>query len=263
MEKVVLVLVDGMRPDGIEACGNPFLLTLAGEGMSCLCGRTVMPAVTLPCHTSLFYSVDPERHGITTNIWRPMVRPFDSLGDVVAKSGKRAAMFYNWEELRDLNRPGSLVYSHYQTEDLPLEQGMESEVKLTAAAMTYLQKEQPDFLFLYLGYTDVAGHNYGWMAPQYLQALGNASNCIRQLKGALPEGYSLVVTADHGGHGRDHGIDVPEDMTIPMIYWGNSFSAGKTVQDSSIKDIAPTIAALLGLIPPREWEGRNLLVEQV
>lgn len=262
MEKVVLVLIDGMRPDGIEACGDSALLTLAAEGLSCLRGHTVRPSVTLPCHASLFFSVDPERHGITDNVWRPLVRPIDSLADVVAKQGKRAAMFYNWEELRDLNRPGSLVHSYYQTEDLPLTEGMASEVALTQETLRYLQKEQPDFLFLYLGYTDVAGHNHGWMTPEYLQALANASDCVRKLKDSLPEGYHLVVTADHGGHGRDHGLDVPEDTTIPMMYWGTLFEAGTTVQDSTIKDIAPTIAAVLGLTPPDEWEGKNLLQKE-
>ena len=56
-----------------------------------------MPSATLPCHTSMFRGVTPERHGITTNTWVPQVRPVPSLVDVLHRAGKRTAFFYNWE----------------------------------------------------------------------------------------------------------------------------------------------------------------------
>src|SRR5699024_10619828 len=158
-----LILIDGMRPDGTEACGNDTFQMLMRAGASCFHAQTVMPSVTLPCHASLFFSVDPTRHGITDNTWHPMARPIESLADVVKKFGGKTAMFYNWEELRDLNRPGSLDFSRFQTEALPLEAGIESENVLTDAAIDYITREQPDFTFLYLGYTDCAGHDSGWM----------------------------------------------------------------------------------------------------
>ncbi|MEG0691972.1 MAG: alkaline phosphatase family protein, partial [Oscillospiraceae bacterium] len=72
--KVILVLVDGMRPDGIEQCGNPYLMELKQKSTSCFSTQTIMPSYTLPCHASLFLSVGAERHGITTNNWMPQVR---------------------------------------------------------------------------------------------------------------------------------------------------------------------------------------------
>lgn len=257
--KAVLVLVDGLRPDAIELCGNSFLLEAQKEATSCFCANSVVPPITLPCHTSLFYSVEPRRHGITTNLWMPLVRPIDSLGDIVAKSGKKAAMFYNWEQLRDLNRPGSLHFSYFQSQCGILQRDMEMEREMTDNAVSYLRKEQPDFLFLYLGYTDEAGHDYGWMGKEYLTAAANASECIRKLKEQLPDGYHLIVTADHGGHERTHGMEIPEDMTIPMLFIGPKFAAGKTVSGVSLLDIAPTIADILEIECPREWEGNSLL----
>lgn len=55
--KVLLILSDGMRPDGLE--GHPAVARLMREGSYSLRARTVMPSVTLPCHMSLFHSVDP------------------------------------------------------------------------------------------------------------------------------------------------------------------------------------------------------------
>lgn len=257
--KVVLVLVDGMRPDGIAQCGHPYLGALRQEATHCFAARTVFPSITLPCHASLFFSVPPTRHGVTTNLWTPPVRPIDSLGDVAHAAGKKTAMLYNWEELRDLNRPGSLDYSHYQTGKLPHLECMESERQMTALAVDYLRREQPDFLFLYLGYTDSAGHRYGWMGPEYLQAVANASACIQTLREALGEECALLITADHGGHERIHGTEEPEDMVIPQLFCGGPFPKGRELPGCTILDLAPTAAALMELTPPRDWEGRNLL----
>ena len=49
-EKVILILVDGMRPDGMMECGNPFAQKLVEESTYSLNAQTVMPSVTLPCH---------------------------------------------------------------------------------------------------------------------------------------------------------------------------------------------------------------------
>lgn len=53
-EKVVLVLVDGMRPDGLMQCGNSFVSTLLENSAYALDAQTVMPSVTLPCHSPFF-----------------------------------------------------------------------------------------------------------------------------------------------------------------------------------------------------------------
>lgn len=256
-QKVLLILVDGMRPDAIDACPHPFLRELRKESAYSMKASTVMPSVTLPCHASLFLSVGPERHGITTNVWMPQVRPIVSLGDAVHQAGKRAAMYYNWEELRDLNRPGSLIHSEYH--NMERTGGLASDRLLTEHTLACIREDDPDFIFLYLGYTDEAGHSKGWMTAHYLEAVAGASACIETLYRALPEGWSMIVTADHGGHDRGHGLDIPEDMTIPVYFAGAPFEKGKELPGVSIKDIAPTIAKIMDFAPPREWEGASVV----
>jgi len=70
--------------------------------------------------------------------------------------------------------------------------------------------------------------------------------------------YTVIVTADHGGHDRNHGTDLPEDMTIPMFFFGPAFEPGKQFQ-GSILDLAPTITALMKIPPAKEWEGHSLI----
>lgn len=256
-QKVLLILVDGMRPDAIDACGHPFLQELRKESSYCMESSTVMPSVTLPCHCSLFFSVNPDRHGITTNLWMPPVRPIDSIGDAVKAAGGRAAMYYNWEPLRDLNRPGSLIHSEFH--DMWKDGGLVSDRLLTDHTLDCIRNDDPDFIFLYLGYTDEAGHGHGWMGKEYLEAVANASACIEKLYRALPSDWSMIVTADHGGHERSHGFDIPEDMTIPIYFAGAPFEKGKALTGVNIKDIAPTIAKVMGFASPREWEGNSVL----
>ncbi len=80
-EKVILILVDGMRPDGMMQCRNPYAQEILQKSTYSLKTQTVMPSVTLPCHMSLFHSVGSERHGILTNTYTPQVRPIDGLFD--------------------------------------------------------------------------------------------------------------------------------------------------------------------------------------
>ena len=73
--------------------------------------------------------------------------------------------------------------------------------------------------------------------------------------------YTVIVTADHGGHGRSHGSEMPEDMTIPMIFFGPDFKPGEELHGVSILDLAPTIADIMGVSPTVEWEGKSLITD--
>jgi len=254
--KVILILVDGMRPDALDACKNSYASGLLEASRVSLNAQTVMPSVTLPCHMSLFHSVDPERHGITTNAYTPQVRPVEGLVERLDGAGKRCAFFYTWEELRDLSRPGHLAVSYC----LNMNKYADTDKAITKAAISYICRENPDFLFLYLGETDeVGGHDKGWMSETYLTCVSGALDCVRCVRREIPKDYTIILVADHGGHGRSHGEDCPEDMTIPVIINGPGVEPGNLGDGVSIKDIAPTVAALLGVAPSPQWEGKALL----
>ncbi len=256
-EKVLLISVDGMRPDSLEKCDHPFIEELKRNGSFTLKGRTVMPSVTLPCHMSMFHSVPPQRHGIADNVYTPQVRPVIGLCEQLRLHQKTSSFFYNWQELRDLARPGSLAYSSFISgSDHTFEA---SNDLLTDQAVAYINEYAPDFTFLYLGLVDEIGHRHGWMSPAYIDAVRSSFVCIEKIVRSIPEQYTVIVTSDHGGHDRTHGTDKPEDMTIPFFIKGPNVAAGKQLPKASILDIAPTIAAILGIVPNKDWEGENLL----
>ena len=253
--KVLLILADGMRPDSLV--GVPEAQDMIAASQSYLAATTVMPSVTLPCHMSLFHSVDPGRHGTTTNLYAPQVRPIRGLCEVLAQAGKTCAFFYNWEPLRDIARPGSLRFSYFIDGG---HLGYEKACHMTTdVAVDYLTSEQPDFAFLYLGWPDGAGHSFGWGGEEYQRAVRGVWQMIAQVRAALPDDYTVLVTADHGGHDRTHGFDCPEDMTIPILLHGAPFTPGRPEEAANIIDLAPTVADLLGVAPDADWEGRSLL----
>ncbi|MCR5485756.1 MAG: alkaline phosphatase family protein [Clostridiales bacterium] len=254
-KKVILILVDGMRPDGFIECGNPFINEMLSGSSYTLDGRSVFPSVTLPCHMSLFHSVDPERHGVTTNTYVPQVRPIKGLIDRLGDFGKRAAIYYTWEELRDISRPDAISDSLYISGHRHDDVG----ARITDAAVKFIQSDEPDFLFLYIGKTDSIGHKYGWMSPEYIEAVNDAVGYIEKVYRILGDEYVLIVTADHGGHGRSHGEDIPEDMTIPFFFFGDMFEKGKVLGSVSLKDVAPTVTELMGVPAVEDWEGHSIL----
>lgn len=255
--KVLLILVDGMRPDAVTSCNHPAVGDFMENSLYTLSARTVMPSVTLPTHMSLFHSVPAERHGIITNTYTPLVRPLDGICERIAAAGKRCAFFYNWEQLRDLARPGSLFEAGFYSGS----RGYEAANELvTCAAKECLESSEPDFMFVYLGWVDEAGHAHGWMGDEYMRSVRASWDQIERMSEvAFERGYTVIVTADHGGHERSHGSDMDEDMLIPLFIRGEGIEPGTLPEGTSILDIAPTAVSIVGAQPAREWEGKVLL----
>ena len=250
-EKVILILADGLRPDAMEKCAHPFVEEMKARATYCMAAQTVFPSVTLPCHMSLFHSVDPSRHGTTTNNYAPQVRPIDGLVEVLAAARKKCGFFYTWEQLRDLARPGKWDSAEF----LRCAKYPDANQLITPRAIKYIAEQDPDFVFLYLADTDDTGHAHGWMGKEYMQDAYDAMECVKEVCDRFAEDHTVIFLADHGGHDRTHGTDCPEDMTIPLFFMGPRFEQGKVLPTASIKDVAPTIVALMNTEPAEEWEG--------
>lgn len=253
MPPVLLVMLDGVRPEALSLARCPNLTAVRARGAETLRATSVMPCITLPCHTSIFHSVPPARHGITQNQWTPMARPVPGLVEVLRAAGRRAAFFYNWEPLRDLSRPEHLHHAVY----MDAQHEPAGDDWMADEAVRYLGQTTPDFMFVYFGTVDYAGHDHGWLAPGYLAQLERVDAAFGRVVAALPAGAHCVIQADHGGHDRSHGENVPEDMTVPWIVAGPGIRAGHTIEAPvNLIDTAPTILRLMGLQVPPAWEGR-------
>ncbi len=258
MPPVVLIMIDGLRPEAATPEHCPHLMQVMARGAFSLTARSVMPSITLPCHMSIFHSVPPARHGITSNDWAPLARPLPGLIEVAHAAGKKCAFFFNWEPLRDLCRPGHLLHAHFK--DCAYDYDGDAWVVDEAARV--IPHAALDFAFVYLGTVDTMGHLAGWLSADYLKQAKYVDEQLGRLLAALPADASLLILSDHGGHERNHGSDAPEDMTIVWTAAGPGIRRNHAIAGPvSLLETAPTLARLLGVTPHPHWEGR--VVEEI
>lgn len=255
-KKVILISIDGMRPDGLKNCGNSYLNELEKICSYTYNASSMKPSVTFPCHFSMSHSVTPERHGILTNTYVPQVRPVTGIFEKIKDAGGVSAMFYGWEPLRDIASPGSLNFATYINAYMQ----ESSDTVLTDEAEKLIAEHHPDFVFLYMVETDEkGGHDNGWMSEEYLRRISIAIDNVKRIITSFGNEYTVIIMADHGGHGRSHGTELPEDMIIPLFLCGEDFIPGENIKEASLLDIAPTIADIMKISGDSDWEGKSLI----
>jgi choline-sulfatase len=77
----------------------------------------------------------------------------------------------------------------------------------------------------------------------------------------------LIVTADHGEAFGEHGMykhafELWDVLThVPLLIHGPGIEARRIEERRSAIDLAPTIAELLGVVPPADYQGKSLVPE--
>jgi len=120
--------------------------------------------------------------------------------------------------------------------------------------------------FVHFREADEAGHQKGWMGPEYLEGVKAVDRGLEKLLATIEknggfEKTALIITADHGGSGRTHyrwrEPDRTENVTIPWICIGPGVPAGLKI-DRVIHtyDTAPTALSFLGIGTPEGIDGK-------
>ena len=257
-KKVVLISIEGLKPSAVKECGHPFLNGLKKESAYCMKMKTRVSQYVLTAQASMFYSINAENCGIKTNDWPGNAELPESLGDAVARAGGKTGMFYSQAELRNLNKPGSMGYSHYESNTL-FEKSQNCDASISEKAAGFLKSSKPDFLFLYLGDTFAAAREYGTASAEYLKAAANASYCAENIFRTMSADYSLIVasgTSSEEVPAGDGGYDF-----APAIFYGQPFGSQTEIDSMEIIDIAPTIAEVMGISRPLGWKGRSIIAD--
>jgi hypothetical protein len=63
---------------------------------------------------------------------------------------------------------------------------------------------------------------------------------------------------EHSTKGTGHEIALVHDASVPLIFAGAPFKAGRYADEASLIDLAPTLSAALGIIAPSGSEGKVL-----
>ena len=263
-DHVVVISIDGLRPDAIEKYDMPTLRRLMREGRYSLTAQTIPTSLTLPSHTSMLTGVGADVHKVTWNSDKTKQFGYVKVPTVfgLARSaGFATAAFFSKTKFHHLEVPGTLDFSRAPTSEVRSPWG---EERTTGYVHDYLRTARPNLLFVHLAEADFIGHNFGWMGHMYGNAVREADRGVAHvLRDADlrfgPGNYTVIVTADHGGHDRAHGTTDPRDMTIPWIVWGAGVRKGPALDGIHTMDTAATVMWLLGLSTPDNWVGKPVV----
>jgi len=255
---VVVISVDGMRPDAWDAAQTPTLDALREAGAYSDHAQTVRNSITLISHASMVSGMLPEKHGLVWGLpyigWPGLKGP--TMFSAAHNAGFSTAMIFGKEKLNYLALPNSVDRLFGMTAHDP-------EIK--AQALEYIADGLPNLLFIHFPDVDRVGHAYGWMSENQLFAIGYVDGLIAEIVGAIEAGGYIdntlfIVTADHGGHDKTHGDDIPVDRTIPWLAVGPGVPQGVTIPGHiNIYDTAATALYALDVPIPERWDGQPVM----
>ena len=250
--RVLILSIDGLRPDAIALAPMPNLLALMQTSAYTLAAQTVHPSVTLVSHSSMLTGECPSKHGVTWNDYLPDngYAQGTDIFDLAHAAGWQTVMYVGKEKLRQVTEPSSTdIFVFINDRDLVITRQL-------------IENFPQDFglFFVHFPTPDWMGHEYGWLSPEQLSVIRRADEALGQLLAELDarglrSKTLLIITADHGGHETTHGSSLPEDMTIPWIASGPGIKPGQLMTQVHTMDTAATAAFALGLRIPPDWDG--------
>lgn len=108
--RVLILSIDGLRPDAISLAPMPNLLALMQTSAYTLHAQTIHPSSTLPAHASMLVGVCPSKHGVDWNDYLP--KEGFALGtdlfDLAHAAGMQTVMHVGKEKLQQITEPSSL-----------------------------------------------------------------------------------------------------------------------------------------------------------
>lgn len=262
-DHVIIISVDGLRPDAIAKYEPKTIQRLMSEGRYSLTAQTISISKTLPSHTSMLTGVDADVHGITWNS--------DKTGEfghvkvptvfgLAHQAGFTTAAFFSKTKFHHIDVPSTIDHMRAPTGGV-----IPWNARKTVDLMRdYLGEQSPNLMMVHLADADFAGHNFGWMGWMYGMAVREVDLAVANVIAAADRrfgrgGYSVILTADHGGHNKSHGSTDPVDTTIPWIVWGAGVQPGDTLAGIRTMDTAATALWMLGLETPAAFVGRPVV----
>ncbi|MFT7161346.1 MAG: hypothetical protein ACI9GZ_002526 [Bacteroidia bacterium] len=270
-KRIVVIGVDAMSPDGINNASTPVMDKMMKEGAYTLNGRGVLPTSSSTNWKSMVSGTGPEHHGVTSNNWEeddfilpPVNTGLENFQPTIfgvarqQKPALKIGAIYDWRGFGRLIELSALDFDIYKETD---KEDLDDE-ETTAAAVEYLKKEKPDFLFVHLDYVDHVGHDDGHKTEAFYKSVAKADKQIGQIIQATKDAGTFdetvfLVSADHGGIGYGHGGETLDEIEIPFILYGNGVKKDYLIKHQVMTyDNAATVAYVLGLNQPYTWIGR-------
>lgn len=257
---VLLIGMDGCRPDALAAADTPNLDGLISKGAYSDQATAVLPTSSGPNWSSMLTGVTPAKHGVVDNSFAGSnfaeFPHFFTLAKEV-RPQLFTASFVNWTPIHTQIVSGA---------DISLANLSDAQVAAQAAGLLQ-STSKPDAIFLHFDDIDGAGHSFGYSpsVPQYLAAIETTDAHIGTVLDALAqrlegsrgrtEDWLVLVSTDHGGLGTSHGGTSLAERTTFLIASGGALPANSLIQPGpDVFDIPVSALAHLDIEPLAAWD---------
>ncbi|MEE2624941.1 MAG: alkaline phosphatase family protein, partial [Candidatus Thermoplasmatota archaeon] len=223
---VLMVLLDGWRPDVIAAAHTPTIDMMMQDSAHSMEARVEDTTISGSGHSSFLTGVHRDKHNVHGN----------SFGDAnyqeypywfrllkYERPEMHTAAYHNWLPMADAALDFSVCAYCVDTYVTG------SDDSIATQLATDLDSLQMDAVTIVIDAPDAAGHGYGFNAstPQYVESMNQSDAWLGMIMDAIlartnyaEEDWMVILSSDHAGSGYGHGYNIPEHREIPLIIWG-------------------------------------------
>ena len=254
--KVLIIGVDGCRPDALMAAQTPNLDALWKNGAYTFKAQTDEISSSGPAWTAMLTGVWHQKHNVVSNDYKdPDLEHYPHFFHRIREEKPDLACYSvaNWGPLHKILQEGDATYSASASND----------ARVASNVSAILKSKEVDVMFVHLDEVDHAGHTHDYRveSEKYLKAIekmdrqvGKMVNALDQRPNLDQENWLIILSADHGGSNFGHGKNIPEHTTIFFIVSGESAARGEIKGKVGVVDVAVTALKHLGIPAKESWD---------
>lgn len=283
-KRVILIGIDGLMKRCMNQADTSVFRYMMREGSWTLNGRTVIEALSGPGWSNILCGLETEDTGIFDNEWRapwmfgkrakinPITadKAFPCVFSELKKNNKDLNIKVTWSWTWFLNMGSIAIPGSIDKEDfcdpypeLELDSWIKCDQEMYLNALKNIDADF-DFLFVYFGSVDSAGHLKKFCSDEYVDRISAINNHIEGIfdhmkKAGIYNNTYVILTTDHGGEYMKnwHGMQNDDNLQVPFYIIGPGIKKGYRLTNVvKTEDVTPTILHLFGYSLNRLWRSK-------
>ncbi len=255
INKVLIIGIDGCRPDALLAANTPNMDRLWKEGAYTFNARTDEISSSGPAWSAMLTGVWHQKHQVLNNEYEdPDLEHYPHFFHRIRQERPelRTYSVANWGPIHKILQEGDATFKSSRIND----------ARVSKKVASLLKKKDVDVMFVQLDEVDGAGHSHDYSvdSPKYMEAIEKIDGEVGRMVSSLEkrahiagENWLIILSADHGGSNFGHGKNIPEHTTVFYIASGKSAVKGEIEQEVGVVDVAVTALYHLGIPAKKAW----------
>lgn len=288
VKKSIVVIVDGIPADLIERTLTPNIDAISNVGGYTRAymggergGYSETPTISAVCYTSMITGTWGNKHNVWNNDLTAPNYNYPTFYKLMRnlKPNSKLAIYSTWldnrtklvgaEKPETNNFKFDIHYDGYEQDTVAFPHDNKGQYiskideKVVEETSKSIRKDAPDFSWVYLQYTDNAGHMFGdgaGMIDAIQKAdrqVGDIYNAVKYREQYHNEDWMVVIITDHGrdvATGFHHGKQTDRERTIWFSTNSTRLNKHYHAHTPGIVDIYPSLARHMQLDIPQDLQ---------